>query len=69
MKKLGLTFWKTSIRAQTIDDSILKIYDKTLARFLLQDSLKKIWFFKEIFLLADISMKIILEILSYLFVR
>ncbi len=32
----------------------------TLARFSLQDSLGKVWFFEETFLLADTSMEVVL---------
>lgn len=38
------------------------IYDMLIARFLLQDKLEKVTFFKKIFLLADFSIKVILEI-------
>ncbi len=58
--KLGLTIWKTSVRAQKIDGSILKCYDIALARFSLQDSLGIVRFFEKTFLLTDTSMKMIL---------
>lgn len=47
--------------ARKIDGSSLKTFDMVLARFLCQDSLEKIRFFKEIFLLAKTSMDVILE--------
>lgn len=61
--KLEFTIWKTSIKAQNIDNLQLKTYNMKLAGFLLQDSLGKVWFFKKTFFLADISMKAIVEML------
>ena len=37
------------------------------ARFLLQDSLGKIWFFEETFLLADTSIEVVLGMLFHFF--
>lgn len=59
--KLGLTTWKTSVGAQKIDNLALETYGMVLARFSLQDNLERVWFFKETFLLADISLKMVLE--------
>ncbi len=58
--KLGLTARKTSVRAQKINSSPLDIYGIVLARFLLQDSLIRVRFFEETFLLADISIEVVL---------
>ncbi len=58
--KLGLTTQKTSIRAQKINDSSLKTYDMISASFLLQDSLGKVQFFEETFLLTDTNMEMVL---------
>ncbi len=55
--ELGLTIWKTSVGAKKIDDLPLETHNMTSARFLLQDSLRRVWFFKEIFLLTDTSME------------
>lgn len=59
--KLGFTTQKISIKAQKIDDLPLKIYRMTLAKFLIQKNLEKVWFFEETFLLTDTSMEVILE--------
>lgn len=40
--KLGLNIWKTSNKAQKIDCLILKTYNIVLAKFLLQNSLKRV---------------------------
>ncbi len=58
--KLGLTTRKTSIGAQKIDGLPLETHGMALARFSLQDSLGKVWFFEETFLLANTSMEIVL---------
>lgn len=65
--ELGFTTQKTSIGVQKIDNLLLEIYDIVLARFLIQDNLKKIYFFKETFLLANRNIKVILEILFLAF--
>ncbi len=58
--ELGLTTRKTSVGAQKIDASLLKTYSMASASFLLQDSLGRVQFFKETFLLADTSMEVVL---------
>ncbi len=60
--KLGLITRKTSVEAQKIDGSPLKIYGMTSPRFLLQDSLGRVRFFETTFLLSDTSMEVILGI-------
>lgn len=55
--KLGLTTWKTIVKAEKIDGSLLETYGMTLAIFLIQDNLKKIWFFEETFLLANTNIE------------
>ncbi len=61
--KLGLTIQKTSIGAQKIDGLSLETYSMTSASFSLQDSLGRVWFFEETFLLADTSIKVVLGML------
>ncbi len=61
-RKLGFTTWKTSVKAQKIDGLPLKIYGMAPASFLLQDSLGRVWFFEETFLLTDTSIEMVLEI-------
>ncbi len=58
--ELGLTTQKTNVRAQKMDGSPLETYGMASARFSIQDSLGKIWFFEETFLLADTSMEVVL---------
>lgn len=65
--KLYLIYYKTKIGDQKIDGSILKIHGMVIVYFLVKDKLRKIWFFEENFLLADISMRMILEMLFLTF--
>lgn len=57
--KLGLTTRKTNVGAQKIDGLVLKTYSMIIAKFLLQDKLKRPQFFEKTFLLADKSIKVI----------
>ncbi len=65
--KLGLTTGKTSVGAQKIDGLPLETHDMASARFSLQDSLEKVSFFEETFLLADTSIEIVLGMLFLAF--
>lgn len=65
-KNSELRIWKINIGAQKIDKSILEIYKMVLAFFFLKDKLRQIWFFEEIFLVPDIRIQVILEILFFL---
>ncbi len=58
--KLGLTTRKTSVVAQKIDGLSLKTHGIVSARFSLQDSLGRVRFFEETFLLADTSIEVVL---------
>ncbi len=57
---LGLSTRPTGVGAQKIDGSPLAMYGMAVTAFSLQDSLGKVRFFEETFLLADISMKVVL---------
>lgn len=61
--KLGFTTQKPSIGAQKINGSSLEIYNMTIAKFSIQDSLERVQFFEKTLLLADTSMKVILGML------
>ncbi len=58
--RLGFITWATNIGAQKINGSPLETYGIVSARFLLQDSLEEVWFFKETFLLVDTSVEVVL---------
>ncbi len=58
--KLGLSTRKTSVGAQKINGSPIETYGMVSARFSLLDSLERVRFFEETFLLADPSMEVIL---------
>lgn len=63
ISNLGPLIWEINVGAQKIDGLTLVTYGIVIARFSIQDKLVKIRFFEEIFLLDDISIKPILEIL------
>ena len=58
--KLGFTTRKTSVGAQKIDGSPVTTHGIASVRFSLQDSLGRVGFFEETFLLADTSMEVVL---------
>ncbi len=58
--KLGLSTRPIVVGARKIDGSLLATYGMAVATFLLRDSLGKVRFFEETFLLADTSMKVVL---------
>ena len=60
--KLGLKICFTDDGAQKIDDSTFKIFGIVLASFQMKDKLGRAWFFQETFLLADLSIEIVLHI-------
>ena len=59
--QLGLIPRPINVGAQKIDGSTLETYGMASARFSLQDSLGRVRFFEETFLLADISMEVVLR--------
>ena len=67
--KLGLTTQKTSVGAQKIDNLPLKAYSILPASFLLKDSLEKDRFFEKIFLLANTSIEMVLEMSFLAFIN
>lgn len=65
--KLGLKVCHTNIEAQRIDDSIFEILQIALASFQVEYKLRKVRFFHKSFLLADTSIKMMLEMLFLTF--
>ena len=61
-KQLGLRTWKTNAEAQKIDGSSLDTFEMVIASFQVINTLGRAWFFWEIFLLADTTMEVVLEI-------
>lgn len=59
--KLGLKICHTNIKVQKIDGLIFKTFEMILASFQVENKLKKACFFEETFLLADISIEVVLE--------
>ncbi len=60
--ELGFTARKTSVGDQKIDGSPLETYGMASASFSLQNSLGRVRFFEETFLLADTSIEVVLGI-------
>ncbi len=67
--KLGLTAWKTSVGAQKIDGLPLETHGMISARFSLQDSIGRVRFFEETFLLADTNMEVTLGMAFLAFIN
>lgn len=65
--KQGLTTQKTRVGAQKIDGLPLQIYGMVLVIFSLEDSLEKVRFFKESFLLTNTNIEVVLEMLFLVF--
>ena len=63
----GLKLQKTIIDAQKIDKFSLTIYNMVIATLQILDKLGHSWFFQKTFLLANISIKVILGILFLTF--
>ena len=61
VSKLGLKVRLTNVRAQKINGSTLKIFEIVLASFYIKDKLAKPLFFQKTFLLADLSIEVVLE--------
>ena len=61
--KLGLKVCPTNVGAQKIDGFTLKTFEMVLASFQVEDKLERPRFFQKTFLLADLSMKVVLEML------
>ena len=60
VSKLGLKVRPTDVGAQKIDGSTLETFGMVLASFQVEDKLGRPQFFQETFLLADLSMKVVL---------
>ena len=58
--KLGLKVRSTDVRAQKIDGSTLETFGMVLASFQVEDTLGRAQFFQETFLLADLSIEVVL---------
>lgn len=66
--KLSFAMRLTNISIQKINNSLLKIYGMVIIRFFIQDKFgRKNQFFDNLFLLANTSLKIVLEMLIFFF--
>lgn len=60
--KLGLKACLTNVEAQKINGSTLETFRMVLASFLVEDKLSRLLVFEELFLLANISLEVVLKI-------
>ena len=63
VSRLGLQVHRTNIGAQKIENFNLEIFGMVLASFQVEDKYKRARFFQEAFLLADISVEVVLGML------
>ena len=64
---LGLKVCFTAIKSEKIDSSSLKTFDMVIAIFQVKNKLGRDQFFQEIFWLANINMKMVLEMSFFIF--
>ena len=62
-KQLGFQVQKTDVTAQKIDSLLLWTFEIVIAGFQVKDKLGRIQFFKQLFLLAETSIEVVLEML------
>ena len=58
--KLGLKIYPTNVGAQKIDGSTLEMFEIVLTSFQVEDKLGRTRYFQKTFLLADISIEVVL---------
>ena len=61
-KKLGLLIKSTDVGAQKIDNTTLDIFEIIVAAFSVTDKANQVRFFKETFLVANVSPKVVIRI-------
>ena len=60
-KQLGLPIRPTDVGARKIDSTTLNTYGMVVVAFLVENKANRVRFFKETFLVANISLKVVLE--------
>ena len=58
--KLGLKVCPTNVGAQKINGFTFETFEMVLASFQVEDKLGRPWFFQKTFLLADLSVRVVL---------
>ena len=64
-RRLGLVVQTTNVGAPKIDDTTFEIYRMVLIAFLVTDQANKVRFFKETFLVANVSPDVVLGMLFF----
>ena len=62
-KQLGLPVRPIDVRVQKIDDNMLDTYEMVVAAFSVVDKANRVRFFEETFLVANVSLEVVLGIL------
>lgn len=65
-KELGFLIWLTNVRVQKIDIAILNAYEMVVIAFLITDQTNWVKLFEKIFLVANISLKVVFEIFFFI---
>lgn len=60
-QQLDFKIWKTNVKIQKIDDTILEAYEMIVSTFSILDKDSRARFFKDSFLLADVKPDIVFE--------
>ena len=59
--KLGLKIWKSNVKSQKIDYSVIETFEIVIANFRIEDKVGRPRFFHKIFLVADTKFEVILK--------
>ena len=65
-KKLGFFIRPTDVEVQKIDNTTLDIYKMIVVAFLMTDKANQVKFFEKIFLVANVSPKVVFGILFFI---
>lgn len=61
LKSWASRFRKLNVKVQKIDDSALQTFEIVIIDFQIKDKIGKLWYFQEIFLVANTKVEIILS--------
>lgn len=61
LKSWASRFRKLNVKVQKIDDSALQTFEIVIIDFQIEDKIGKLWYFQEIFLVANTKVEIILS--------
>ena len=64
-KQLSLSIRLIDVGAQKIEDIILDTHEMVVVTFLVVDNVNRVWFLEKTFLMANISLKVVLAMLFF----